>query len=56
MMHASVLLDGFEPSSAPVKFADGTVAKVIGVQVDVTRKTEGACSAFADGAAALTRL
>jgi hypothetical protein len=36
--------------AAPVKLADGTVAKFIGVQVDVTRKTEGTCSAFADGA------
>jgi hypothetical protein len=35
--------------AAPVKLADGTVAKYIGVQVDVTRKTEGTCSAFADG-------
>ncbi len=33
-----------------MKLADGTVAKYIGVQVDVTRKTEGSCSAFADGA------
>jgi hypothetical protein len=38
------------PSAAPVKLADGTVAKFIGVQVDVTHKTEGTCSAFADGA------
>ena len=36
--------------AAPVKLADGTVAKFIGVQVDVTRTTEGSCSAFADGA------
>ena len=36
--------------AAPVKLADGTVAKYIGVQVDVTRTTEGSCSAFADGA------
>ena len=35
--------------AAPVKLADGTVAKFIGVQVDVTRTTEGSCSAFADG-------
>ena len=34
-----------------MKFADGKLAKIIGVQVDVTKKTEGACSAFADGAA-----
>ena len=34
---------------APVKLADGTVKKFVGVGVDVTRKTEGACSAFADG-------
>jgi len=34
---------------APVKLADGTIKKFVGVGVDVTRKTEGACSAFADG-------
>ena len=38
------------PLPAPVKLADGTVSKFVGVAVDVTRKTEGACSAFADGA------
>ena len=37
---------------APVKLADGTIKKYVGVGVDVTRKTEGACSAFADGAVA----
>lgn len=42
--------------AAPVKLADGTVAKYIGVQVDVTRKTEGSCSAFADGALLVTRM
>jgi len=35
---------------APVKLADGTVANYIGVQVDVSRTTEGDCAAFADGA------
>mmetsp|Transcript_21837 Transcript_21837/g.47932 ORF Transcript_21837/g.47932 Transcript_21837/m.47932 type:complete len:398 (+) Transcript_21837:102-1295(+) len=35
---------------APVKLEDGTVAKFIGVQVDVTSKTEGTIkAAFADG-------
>eukprot|EP00241_Pyramimonas_parkeae_P003309 CAMPEP_0114253224 /NCGR_PEP_ID=MMETSP0058-20121206/16271_1 /TAXON_ID=36894 /ORGANISM="Pyramimonas parkeae, CCMP726" /LENGTH=771 /DNA_ID=CAMNT_0001367241 /DNA_START=638 /DNA_END=2953 /DNA_ORIENTATION=+ len=35
---------------APVKTADGTVAKYVGVQVDVSTRTEGAVdSAFADG-------
>jgi len=35
---------------APVKLEDGTVAKFIGVQVDVTSKTEGTVkAAFADG-------
>eukprot|EP00227_Mantoniella_beaufortii_P008260 CAMPEP_0197586716 /NCGR_PEP_ID=MMETSP1326-20131121/8598_1 /TAXON_ID=1155430 /ORGANISM="Genus nov. species nov., Strain RCC2288" /LENGTH=641 /DNA_ID=CAMNT_0043151375 /DNA_START=273 /DNA_END=2194 /DNA_ORIENTATION=+ len=34
---------------APVKLANGQVAKFIGVQVDVTTRTEGAVSAFADG-------
>jgi len=40
---------------APVKLADGTIKKYVGVGVDVTRKTEGACSAFADGASPLSR-
>ena len=35
--------------TAPVKLVDGTIAKLIGVQVDVSRKTEGVCSAFSDG-------
>jgi PAS domain S-box-containing protein len=34
---------------APVKLTNGQVAKFIGVQVDVTTRTEGAVSAFADG-------
>ena len=33
-----------------MKLADGTVANYIGVQVDVSRTTEGSCAAFADGA------
>lgn len=40
---------------APVKLADGTIKKYVGVGVDVTRKTEGACSAFADGVSPLSR-
>ena len=42
--------------AAPVKLADGTVAKYIGVQVDVTRTTEGSCSAFADGTHIISRV
>jgi len=33
----------------PVKLADGTVHKIVGVQADVTNKTEGGVSAYADG-------
>ena len=40
----------FLASPAPVKLADGSVANYIGVQVDVSRTTEGSCAAFADGA------
>lgn len=34
---------------APVKLTNGQVAKFIGVQVDVTTRTDGAVPAFADG-------
>ena len=37
-------------SISPVRLADGTLAKFVGVSVDVSRKTEGATQAFSDGA------